>query len=192
MAEVESNIFVTVIFRSERMTPQSADYTILRKINSTGRNVIVQCADDELYENEVLLLLLLHHQFGQHHIDLKEGRAVILPDFTAETFLRLKIEFLSSEKTAKDLFFPEKKLPGDIISDNEEKNNISLVTESQKQMSNSESRFIKDNRSEEDHSMNHIDVEESNDYGVSVKLIDSGESNFAIQEENEMDIQIQT
>ena len=108
------------------MTPQSADYTILRKINSTGRNVIVQCADDELYENEVLLLLILHHQFGQLHIDLKEGCAVILPDFTAETFLRLKIEFLSSEKTAKDLFFPEKKLPDDIISDNEDKNKLRL------------------------------------------------------------------
>ena len=108
------------------MTPQPADYTILRKINSTGRNVIVQCKDDELYENEVLLLLLLHHQFGQLHIDLKEGCAVILPDFTAGTFLRLKIEFLSSEKTAKDLFFPEKKLPDDIFSDNEDKNKLRL------------------------------------------------------------------
>ena len=125
MGEVESNIFVTVIFRSERMTPQSADYTILRKINSTGRNVIVQCADDELYENEVLLLLLLHHQFDQLHVDLEEGCAVILPDFTSDTFLRLKIEFLSSEKSAKDLFFPGKKLPDD-ISDNEDKNKLRL------------------------------------------------------------------
>ena len=75
------------------------------------------------------------------------------------------------------------------------------MTESQKEMSKSKSQFIKDSGPKEEHSINHIDdiledVEESNDDGVPesviVKSRDSEESSFAIQEENEIDIPIQT
>jgi len=179
------------------MTPEAADYSILRKINSTGRNVTVQCVDDELYENEVLLLLLLHHQFDQINVDLEEGCALLLPDYTADTFLKLKIDFLSSEKTAKDLFFPENKLPvgEQIISCNEVKNNVRLVAVGQEETCKIESESTGDEREEQDHIMDHFeDVEGSNDDdgpgSLVVKPKKTYEPNSDIKEENDLDNQV--
>ena len=80
--------------------------SLLKQINTCGRNVPVLCEDDELYENEVILTLLLYHQFQQIDIKLEEGTVLILPDYTAETFVQLKMDFLNSENSMKSLFFP--------------------------------------------------------------------------------------
>ena len=181
--------------KAEMMTPQDAEYSILRKINSTGRNVIVQCVDDELYENEVLLLLILHHQFDQLHIDLEEGCVLLLPDFTADKFLKLKIELLSSEKTVKDLFFPKNKQPveKEIITDNEVKTNASVVNLSQKETCKIKSESTKDDRAEQNYIMDHLEVEgsdkEDRPGSAVVESKNFDESLPCVKEENEDDDQ---
>ena len=83
------------------------EYTLLKKINSCGRKIAVKCVDDELYENEVLLSLLVYHKFNQLDVNLEEGCALLFPDFTADEFLKLKMELYCSKEMVRDLFFPE-------------------------------------------------------------------------------------
>ena len=94
------------------MTPLTQLRSLLQRIDTLGRNIVVQCADEELYENEVILVLLLHHQFNQLDVVLDEGSVLLLPDYTADSFLTLKIGLLSSGEISRDLFFPENDLEG--------------------------------------------------------------------------------
>jgi len=81
--------------------------SLLQRINNCGRSIAIQCADEKLCENEVVLVLLLYHRFNQLSLDLVEGSIILLPDYTADKFVQLKMKLLSSEETGRSLFIPE-------------------------------------------------------------------------------------
>eukprot|EP00092_Neocalanus_flemingeri_P086041 GFUD01108357.1.p1 GENE.GFUD01108357.1~~GFUD01108357.1.p1 ORF type:complete len:443 (-),score=119.21 GFUD01108357.1:163-1491(-) len=92
---------------SNPITAKNPKVSLLERISTCGRNIAVQCADELIQENEVVLVLLLCHQFHQLSPHMVEGSRIILPDYTANSFLKMKMECFSSEKTRRSLFFPE-------------------------------------------------------------------------------------
>jgi len=90
--------------------------SILKQISDCGRMVKVRCADSELLENDVVLILMLYHSFNQVGLDLRPDSLVLLPDYDTDFFLKLKSELLSSAKTIRSIFLPEDfKLPNDDV-----------------------------------------------------------------------------
>ena len=111
------------------LNANNVECSLLKRINNCGRNIAVRCIDDEVYENEVILILLLHHKFRQLGLDLEEGCVLILPDYTADFFIQLKMELLCSEDSITNLFFQESELNyGDDINDSTESRDILIDT----------------------------------------------------------------
>jgi len=89
----------------------STQSTFFQQILNCGKKVKVHCADAELLENEVVVLLLLYHQFHQAGLNLGDESPILLPDYTSDMVLKFKNEFLTAQKCSSMFIHKDNKFP---------------------------------------------------------------------------------